>query len=426
MNRSRGSCASPPCLCPVSAHSPRRFLPTSRPGRLRRSGRRRGPPRRARLSLSPRRPFRSSRFHPAASPTRAAILQRSLRPSLHRLKHPARLHDRRPCGIPASAQACLLQLHGDGYRGPRLPARLSAGNAATARVHAQLPCFADGRERRGRLLGATGVVTTVAGVSGFDLVIDVNGYYAATGIIDSVNGLTGNVQIVPGTDLGVGVAGQTITVSVQSMSSAMPDTLVRRDGSGGFAAGTITANLSGNATSATTAITANTATSFLGPLGGDVTGPQGATTLSSLRGFPVGSRAAPRSGAGPDRFAARAGRPRRRSPARLGSGLEHHGSSSRSFPPVGAAGNVRRILGPLQPPRVHDHGHRALSGRLLRAEGRRRRLRRPAERHLDPRLPLLERVGCHARTFPRRPWSREISSSSATRLRPSQSSTGAC
>lgn len=54
-------------------------------------------------------------------------------------------------------------------------------------------------------------------------------------------------------------------------------TIVKRDGSGNFAAGTITASLSGNATSATTA---TTATSFSGSLVGDVTGTQGATVVS--------------------------------------------------------------------------------------------------------------------------------------------------
>lgn len=56
-------------------------------------------------------------------------------------------------------------------------------------------------------------------------------------------------------------------------------TLVMRDASGNFAAGTITANLSGNATSATTA---GSATNFTGSLVGDVTGTQGATVVSTV------------------------------------------------------------------------------------------------------------------------------------------------
>jgi hypothetical protein len=52
-------------------------------------------------------------------------------------------------------------------------------------------------------------------------------------------------------------------------------TIVKRDASGNFSAGTVTAALSGNATTATSA------TSFTGSLVGDVTGTQGATTLAS-------------------------------------------------------------------------------------------------------------------------------------------------
>ena len=54
--------------------------------------------------------------------------------------------------------------------------------------------------------------------------------------------------------------------------------IVRRDASGNFSAGTITANLNGNASSA------NNATNFTGNLSGDVTGPQGATVVSSVGG----------------------------------------------------------------------------------------------------------------------------------------------
>ncbi|HEV2914990.1 MAG TPA: tail fiber domain-containing protein, partial [Pyrinomonadaceae bacterium] len=63
--------------------------------------------------------------------------------------------------------------------------------------------------------------------------------------------------------------------------------IVKRDASGNFAAGTITATLDGNATSATTATTATTATNatnFTGSLAGDVTGTQGATVVSSVGG----------------------------------------------------------------------------------------------------------------------------------------------
>jgi len=61
-------------------------------------------------------------------------------------------------------------------------------------------------------------------------------------------------------------------------SSNTPNTVVERDGSGNFAAGTITASLNGNANTATTSI------SFSGSLLGDVTGTQGATVVSFVGG----------------------------------------------------------------------------------------------------------------------------------------------
>lgn len=58
-------------------------------------------------------------------------------------------------------------------------------------------------------------------------------------------------------------------------SANTPNTLVLRDGSGNFSAGTITATLSGSATSAT---------SFTGSLSGDVTGTQSATVVALVGG----------------------------------------------------------------------------------------------------------------------------------------------
>ena len=61
-------------------------------------------------------------------------------------------------------------------------------------------------------------------------------------------------------------------------------TIVLRDGSGNFSAGTITGSLSGNATTATTA---TTATNFSGSLAGDVTGTQSSTSVVKVNGASV-------------------------------------------------------------------------------------------------------------------------------------------
>ena len=67
-------------------------------------------------------------------------------------------------------------------------------------------------------------------------------------------------------------------------STNAPSTLVKRDASGNFNAGTITATLVGNATSATTAVTA---TNFTGSVGGDVTGTQNTLVVGKIQGVAV-------------------------------------------------------------------------------------------------------------------------------------------
>jgi len=79
-------------------------------------------------------------------------------------------------------------------------------------------------------------------------------------------------------------AGKVANAATTANSSNLANTIVLRDASGNFGAGTITATLNGNATSATSATTATTATSFTGALSGDVTGTQGATVVSFVGG----------------------------------------------------------------------------------------------------------------------------------------------
>lgn len=86
------------------------------------------------------------------------------------------------------------------------------------------------------------------------------------------------------------VAGKTGVVTLNSSdisdatSANTANMIIKRDGSGNFSAGTITANLSGNATTATTAASA---TNFSGSLAGDVSGTQGATSVDKIKGTTV-------------------------------------------------------------------------------------------------------------------------------------------
>lgn len=98
------------------------------------------------------------------------------------------------------------------------------------------------------------------------LVGDVSGPQSAT-IVDLVGGETAaNVALAAGLLNG-------------ATSANTPLALVQRDASGGFAAGTITAALSGNADTSTTA------TSFTGNFSGEVTGPVGTTAVATLQGY---------------------------------------------------------------------------------------------------------------------------------------------
>ena len=72
-----------------------------------------------------------------------------------------------------------------------------------------------------------------------------------------------------------------VTITSDATNANTASTIVARDASGNFSAGTITATLNGNATSATTA---TSATNFTGSLSGDVTGTQSATSVVKING----------------------------------------------------------------------------------------------------------------------------------------------
>jgi len=76
----------------------------------------------------------------------------------------------------------------------------------------------------------------------------------------------------------ISTAGKVANSATSATSSNAASTIVMRDASGNFSAGTITANLTGTATNATTAV------NFSGSLSGDVTGTQSATVVSFVGG----------------------------------------------------------------------------------------------------------------------------------------------
>lgn len=84
-------------------------------------------------------------------------------------------------------------------------------------------------------------------------------------------------------------AGKVLNSATTATRNNTADTIVLRDSSGNFSAGTISAALNGNAS---TASFANVAASFTGPLSGDVTGVQSGTVVSFVNGISAGLIAA--------------------------------------------------------------------------------------------------------------------------------------
>jgi len=149
------------------------------------------------------------------------------------------------CGIPAAAQAVSFNFSAVNVPGAGFLVAYPAGGAfpasATMTYNENTPTLSNAAVVP---LGTAGGITVVAGVVSIDLVIDVNGYYAPQTLVNTVNGLSGDVTLAPGTDVSVTPGGNTLTIGTDATSSSTPSTIVRRDGAGGFTA--VSVALSGN------------------------------------------------------------------------------------------------------------------------------------------------------------------------------------
>jgi Chaperone of endosialidase len=101
--------------------------------------------------------------------------------------------------------------------------------------------------------GTSGAINVFVNAPGH-LVIDINGYYRAVPVVNTVNSLSGAVTLAPGTGVSITPGGNTLTIGTDATSSNTPNTIVRRDGTGSFTAATI--GLSGNITLPATSSTA--------------------------------------------------------------------------------------------------------------------------------------------------------------------------
>jgi hypothetical protein len=146
---------------------------------------------------------------------------------------------------------------------------------------------------------AVGTILFYVKTDGNAYIIGSSGPPTAIGSVSAVTGLTGDVSAsgpgnvaatvnYVGGQSAANIAAAVVLVE-SATSSNVPSTLVERDLAGNFVAGTITASLNGNASTASSAVTS---ISFTGPLAGDVTGNQSTTHVALVGGQTASSVAA--------------------------------------------------------------------------------------------------------------------------------------
>ena len=117
---------------------------------------------------------------------------------------------------------------------------------------------------------------------------DGNGNLSTSLIVNS--DISASAAIVDSKFATITSAGKVANSATSATSTNTTSAIVARDSSGNFSAGTITASLNGNASTATSATTASSATTaitaanFSGSLSGDVSGTQGATVVNTVGG----------------------------------------------------------------------------------------------------------------------------------------------
>jgi hypothetical protein len=166
------------------------------------------------------------------------------------------------CGIPSSIDAVAVNLTATNTLGAGFIATYPTGTAQPNPMVSSLNYSAAGQTIANSAIVAVGAGqgNFSAGVSGTDLIIDVVGYYPTGGMVTSLNSLTGNVNLVPGSNISVTTGANTLTIA---------------------------ASVPQGPTGSTGAIGATGATGATGPAG--ATGPMGATGPNAAFKSSVGS-----------------------------------------------------------------------------------------------------------------------------------------
>jgi hypothetical protein len=214
------------------------------------------------------------------------------------------------CGIPANAQALSLNatvvlptgpgflvLYPQGGTFPPVSTLNFLGNDVIVNA-AVVP------------ISGAGGISMALGVSGGDVILDVNGYYAPVASVTSLNALTGDLTLTAGSNVSITPGAGSLTVAANvtlggDVTGAPGANVVAAVG-GSTAANVHAAELAANA--ATSANTANTIVKrdgagsinaqVVSASGGFKQPGTGGETLRTVRGFFIGSSGAPYSGTG--------------------------------------------------------------------------------------------------------------------------------
>src|SRR5450759_1879383 len=120
------------------------------------------------------------------------------------------------CGIPAAAQAVSFNFTVTNTAGPGfllvfpqggLQPNVSTLNYLASQTIANAAIVPLGTG------GGLGGLTAIPGVSGFDLIVDVNGYYSPLGVVNSLNGQAGDLTLAAGANVSITPSANTLTIA---------------------------------------------------------------------------------------------------------------------------------------------------------------------------------------------------------------------
>ena len=117
------------------------------------------------------------------------------------------------CGIPADAKAISLNATVVSPVGPGFLTLYPQGGAFPSVSTVNFVANETVANAAVVPLSATGTISVAFGVSGGDIVLDTNGYYSPLGVVNSLNGLSGNVSLVAGANITFTPGSGTLSIS---------------------------------------------------------------------------------------------------------------------------------------------------------------------------------------------------------------------